>query len=480
MNLKQQTHTITAISVITFGIAFYYFLPHDFLTPPKYPFVFSFLATVILCIILAGLNYWNQNTPEYSAEFRNFQFSYLSVYFCMSFGDWLQGPYVYALYASYGYTIGDIGILFILGFGSSLVFGTFIGSISDKVGRKKICILYGVFYIFSCLTKHFPNFYILVLGRISGGIATSILNSAFESWMISEHFGRGYSNELLDYTFYLQVFGNGIIAILAGLLGTFVKTLFESTIAPFDSAILFLLTGIILIQIYWTENYGDSESDSSILQGFQDGFYAMKNDPKIIFLGISQSFFEAAMYAFVFMWTPVLEKYYPNLPHGLIFATFMVSVMIGSSIYKSLSDYFIEFVVAAIFGISAFSLSFPILIHDGSVILTGFIIFEAMVGMFWPSVGMLRSKYIPENVRSTIMNYFRIPTNLFVMIVLGRVDSMTHTQVFIICVLLLLTCYGVQCYLAYNQYKHQKADLDIQKETSNDGITLDQQTDDII
>jgi hypothetical protein len=47
-------------------------------------------------------------------------------------GDWLQGPYVYALYAAYGFSKGDIGKLFIAGFGSSMVFGTVVGSLGDK------------------------------------------------------------------------------------------------------------------------------------------------------------------------------------------------------------------------------------------------------------------------------------------------------------------------------------------------------------
>ena len=47
-------------------------------------------------------------------------------------GDWLQGPYVYALYAAYGFSQADIGKLFIAGFGSSMVFGTVVGSLGDK------------------------------------------------------------------------------------------------------------------------------------------------------------------------------------------------------------------------------------------------------------------------------------------------------------------------------------------------------------
>ena len=47
-------------------------------------------------------------------------------------GDWLQGPYVYALYQHYGFERGDIGRLFIAGFGSSMIFGTVVGALADK------------------------------------------------------------------------------------------------------------------------------------------------------------------------------------------------------------------------------------------------------------------------------------------------------------------------------------------------------------
>lgn len=64
--------------------------------------------------------------------FGKFKLNYLVVYSFMMAGDWLQGPYVYALYEHYGFTRGDIGRLFIAGFGSSMVFGTIMGSLADK------------------------------------------------------------------------------------------------------------------------------------------------------------------------------------------------------------------------------------------------------------------------------------------------------------------------------------------------------------
>ena len=44
----------------------------------------------------------------------------------------MMGAHVYTLYADYGYSMTEIGMLFIAGFGSSMMFGTYIGSMADK------------------------------------------------------------------------------------------------------------------------------------------------------------------------------------------------------------------------------------------------------------------------------------------------------------------------------------------------------------
>jgi hypothetical protein len=59
----------------------------------------------------------------------------------------------------------------------------------------------------------------------------------------------------------------------------------------------------------------------------------------------------------------------------------------------------------------------------GRLQLLGFLVFEACVGIFWPSIMKMRSQYIPEESRSTIMNFFRIPLNIFVCIVLYNVSG---------------------------------------------------------
>lgn len=78
---------------------------------------------------------------------------YLVVYLLAAFSDWLQGPYVYALYDAYGYSQHDIAVLFVAGFGSSMVFGSFVGGMADQGGRKKFVILFAIIYAASCMTK---------------------------------------------------------------------------------------------------------------------------------------------------------------------------------------------------------------------------------------------------------------------------------------------------------------------------------------
>lgn len=68
-------------------------------------------------------------------------------------------------------------------------------------------------------------------------------------------------------------------------------------------------------------------------------------------------------------------------------------------------------------GVKGGSMSF-----SGCIQLMGFCTFEACVGIFWPSIMKMRSQYIPEEARSTIMNFFRIPLNIFVCLVLYNVS----------------------------------------------------------
>lgn len=368
-----------------------------------------------------------------SAEFRKFQRNYALVYLIMMGADWLQGPYVYALYKHYGFTIGEIGQLFILGFATSMVFGCLVGTVADKYGRRSMCLAFGVLYSLSCLTKHSSSFGMLMLGRFLGGISTSILFSSFEAWMVHEHHEAQYPEEWLGSTFSLCTWGNGIVAITAGVIASFVRDSF-GPVAPFDVALCALVCGTAIVASTWKENTGDSRLELS--GALQHAWKRLMQDPKIPLLGLTQSFFEGAMYVFVFMWTPALESTseFP-IAHGWIFASFMICTLMGSHIFKTLLErnYQAERIALYMFMVAAAALATPALLPVHSIRLVSFFVFEVCCGIFWPCLGFLRSRYVPEEVRATVMNMFRMPLNLIVVLVLYNIASLSEASVFLVC-----------------------------------------------
>ncbi|GAM17291.1 hypothetical protein SAMD00019534_004660, partial [Acytostelium subglobosum LB1] len=430
-----------------------------------------FILFCIICAVLQYVNY-NSNKDDQASKytglsstntfsvtsqmsFKAFQNQYLFIYLLAMGADWMQGPYVYALYKSYGFAMSDIAILFVSGFLSSMVFGVIVGPIADKYGRKLMTIIFGILYSASCVTKLMPDYNILMVGRILSGVSTSLLFSVFESWMISEHNARGFPEELLSSTFYKATFMNGVVAIMAGLWASF-SAEHWGFVSPFMWSLGLLIICTLLVIANWNENYGNATV--SLESTFKNSFQYLLNDRTIIKLGFIQSLFEASMYTFVFMWTPTLQQSgvaasdsvsgtaaENDLPFGLIFATFMVCIMIGSSIYNMLPKVPPETLARWIFAVSIGSLSVPFLMPNHTLLLyLSFLLFEVCCGLYFPCMGTLRSKYIPESARASIMNYFRVPLNFMVVVILSNTSTISTTNIFMVCTMWLAIALTLQ------------------------------------
>ncbi|CAG8504157.1 8720_t:CDS:10 [Acaulospora morrowiae] len=286
-----------------------------------------------------------------ASGYKSFRMNYLAVYFLVMAGDWLQGPYIYALYKSHGFNLNQIAILFVTGFLSSGVFGVIVGSAADK------------------------------------------------------------------YTFSYATFGNGLVAIVCGLIANLLVKKCNVT-TPFLAAIGFFSTAASVIATTWKENFGNeperlnSLGDSSFLS------QALKIINKV---GVIQSLFEASMYTFIFIWGPLLEHFSAELPFGIIFASFMVAIMIGSLIYSHMSGTQ-NISLSAIANLTLFtasvSLLIPIFFQSELILFISFTVFEATCGIYFPLIGTFRAKVVPEHLRATIANLFRVPLNLIVVTLL--------------------------------------------------------------
>lgn len=99
------------------------------------------------------VNAEDEISPEVKERHTKLLKKYLFVYLLAVLSDWLQGPYVYALYMEYGFAQHEIAELFVAGFGSSMVFGSFIGGMADSGGRRTFVIIFAAVYAASCITK---------------------------------------------------------------------------------------------------------------------------------------------------------------------------------------------------------------------------------------------------------------------------------------------------------------------------------------
>lgn len=432
-----------------------------------------FACLLFSLFVVAGLQYGSYKSSTVSSNKNNalnsFQKTYLLVYALAFFGDWLQGPYVYALYSSYGFKNHDIAILFVAGFGSSMVFGTFVGSLADKMGRKKFSLLYCFVYILSCLTKHSASYNTLMIGRLLGGVATSLLFSVLESWMIAEHNSRGFDPEALGDTFSKATFVNAVVAILSGFLANYVADFmplsalsgswyYGGNTGPFDLAALFLLACAFLIQGSWGENVGSHTLNVAASSGIssdaiKNAVAAIRSDSRIFLIGSMCALFEGSMYTFVFLWTPMLESCKhtgEKLPFGIIFSVLMVSCMGGSTAFRMLAARMEVVRIASLcFLAAAVSLALPYVnktlrFGDETVVnMVCFMAFEGCVGLYWPALGTLKGIYVPESQRSAIYNVFRVPLNAIVLFVLMYMSDISPHLACVCCSVLLTVAYAL-------------------------------------
>ena len=89
-------------------------------------------------------------------------------------------------------------------------------------------------------------------------------------------------------TFSKAVFlGNGLIAIVAGLVANFLaETLSFGPVSPFDAASCVLVLGMIIIIYTWPENYGDASEGKNLLTQFKAAASAIASGKTcLVYLG---------------------------------------------------------------------------------------------------------------------------------------------------------------------------------------------------
>jgi len=136
------------------------------------------------------------------------------------------------------------------------------------------------------------------------------------------------------------------------------------------------------------------------------------------------------------MWVPTLLRVVPNgvLPTGIVFSCFMICITIGGILFKwMLSITSVERGSVMVFLAAALAMLVPIYTTDYKAILGAFLVIEVVVGMFYACAATMRSEYIPDHLQSSIMNIFRLPLNILVVVGTKMSDQADPSMVFFTC-----------------------------------------------
>jgi len=381
------------------------------------------------------------------AAVRSLQRRFLSVFWMLRMSDWLQGPYFYQVYSTKVFngvtaSMATVSRLFLMGFGSTAIAGPFVGKATDRYGRKAGTIAFGLIYALGAISTKSPLLWVLFLGRIMSGIGTSLLFSAPESWLVAEAGKIEGGMDYLGETFGLAYAGDSIVAITAGQLASMAAAARGGATGAFELSVVFLALGSLLAAFTWKENVASGETQSDGTQKtftISDAIKVVLADQKILLVGATQALFEAAMYIFVLQWPPAVAAAVARTfgagtatPYGKIFSCFMTCCLLGSTLFGALSDGGVATerstagmltVAAAAMGAGVAATRWPTAV-PAAVLVGSFFAFEACVGMYFPSIGTLRSKYIPDANRSVIMNLFGIPLNVLVVSVFLSINKL--------------------------------------------------------
>lgn len=350
--------------------------------------------------------------------FRGFQYAFYKAYFPALAADWLQGPYLYKLYHHYHFLEGQIAIIYVCGFGASVLSGLVSGPITGRLGRRKSCILFCLLLAGCYLCKLSQDYFVLLTGRVLGGFSSSLLFSSFEAWYTHEHTERhDFPAEWIPHTFTQAATWNGAIAVIAGVLANAcAEWLGLGPASPSVLAVPLLVLATALVVREWDENHGHS---GSISRTCGDGLRCLLRDRRVLLLGAIQALFESVVFIFIFLWTPVLDPH--NTPLGVAFSSFMAANAAGSSLYRLATSKRYHLQPMHVLCLSVLMVFFSLFMLTFSTgpgqerpieSFLAFLLIELACGLYFPAMGFLRRRLIPEKEQTGVLNWFRVPLNL--------------------------------------------------------------------
>ena len=396
--------------------------------------VFGTFCVALFTTIL--LEVWDRLTTKKNntnPQFLEFQHVYFIVYCPVVFADWLNAPYLYKLYSSYGFLEEQIAIIYVCGYAASLVIGTLSSFIATRYGYRRVFVCASLMYALASLIKLSSSYSALLVGRVLSGSATSLLFTAQELWYVSMHLNHHqFPPEWLVYTFEKSAKRNGSLAVLAGVIAYLMTEVYGlGPVAPSVlSAVVFCLI-CALVLLKWEQKMKkptpllpsninvNKSKEKRFLRECLTGLRTIVESSEFIAVGLMQALYESVLCLFVFLWTPVLDHHDP--PLGIVFSSFMAGSLTAGGIYAVMRSNLKKFspatsLLALLVGATSAVLfcvvsteptrEFPV------VSFVAFFLFETISGWYFPVMRDVKQIVGLDKADFAITAWFRVPLNL--------------------------------------------------------------------
>ncbi|VEU34542.1 unnamed protein product [Pseudo-nitzschia multistriata] len=356
------------------------------------------------------------------------------------------------------------------------------GPLADMGGSKRAAVVFAIVAALGNVAKHFRDFRALVVGSILEGVSASLLFTAFDSWLVRSHHrgappetkppattispwtSKAAPSLRLSRAFATAEYRNNMVAIAASFVpsvatgampfqplalpnekGSTAVVYAGGVLNAFDLSTLALLLCGTFIGLVWDEIPTEPAEERretrpgshaegagadagrrlplwrrhrSLLGGAS---FELLRSEEVFLGGAVCSLFETAMFVFAVSWTKAIASRVDddeNIPFGLVFATFMLGCMVGTSVYALLIDEtkvrnetigegLLAVATCTFIAMASTRSATP------AVFLVWFFLFEATVGVYFPMMGTLKSEIVPDCHRTTVCNLYRVPFNLF-------------------------------------------------------------------
>jgi len=400
-----------------------------------------------------------QNNMNYSITLETRKNSlksrYLVAFVLTRSAMWAKAPYLYTLFMTvHKFSMAEIGILYLVDAVAALIFGPITGQLADKYGRKLFCHCYNISIIINLLLRMQGSRILAYLAQIVTGFGAGLICTTFEAWVVSESEKEfeGYIKEaerfrkrlfknsnVLDAA--VSIITSGICAVIYSFMGIY---------APFWISIALSALAFIVIQILWGENCPLAKSKENTSEQLKEAFNELKK-VNVLCIGLIEGIAMAILNIYLFSWTPILKQSTPGgMNVGFIYTTMVLTMIVGTKSYEVLIvycnfDYYMSITGCLFIQGSLLFLTYYVNSFLARMIFLA--LFNGMTGFYNPLNSIVKSNILVDKYRALLMNLFRIPLNVYVIVVLLTLRYMNPFTVALIAGSLAFAACGIGIFL---------------------------------